>query len=475
MSTERTDLAADERAALVDRLAGYEKLEHIPRSELEWVVRHGSLTCYEAGEVVAHPNTPIHYMWICLSGGIAIDVDRGAGPRRAMEWGPGDVSGMLPYSRMLANPGLAYALERTEALRLEVVQFPELLRECPAFVAHTVHIMLDRARSFNTSDLHDEKMVSLGRLAAGLAHELNNPASAAARAAQSLGSGIVEADSAARRLGGAGLDDRQMAEVERVRDICMANPVGPNLSAIDRANREDEFAAWLERHDIDPDHAAPLAETPVSLENLDLLGSVVPGSALAAVVEWIAAGCSARALSFDIERATHRIHDLVSAVKRFSYMDRTSTPELVGLEGGLRDTLTVLRSKARGKSVEITMEIEPDLPGVMATGGELNQVWLNLVDNALDAVPEGGHIQLLARRELEWVAVRVVDDGPGVPADLVGKIFDPFFTTKPPGDGTGLGLDIARHLVKQHGGEIEVHTRPGRTEFLVRLPVGNAA
>jgi signal transduction histidine kinase len=318
-------------------------------------------------------------------------------------------------------------------------------------------------------------MVSLGRLAAGLAHELNNPASAAARAAQLLASGIVEADAAARTLGGAGLDPGQVAEVERVRDICMTNPANVSLSAIDRANREDEIAAWLERKGADPDHAAPLAETPVSIENLDLLAAAVPGPALEAALDWIAAGCIARSLSFDIERATHRIHDLVSAVKRFSYMDRESTPELVELEGGLRDTVTVLGSKARGKSVQITVEIEPELPAVSATGGELNQIWLNLLDNALDAVPESGHVQLRARREVDWVIVRVIDDGPGMPPELIDQIFDPFFTTKPPGEGTGLGLDIARNLVRRHGGEIEVDTRPGRTEFIVRLPVGRAA
>jgi signal transduction histidine kinase len=314
-------------------------------------------------------------------------------------------------------------------------------------------------------------MVSLGRLSAGLAHELNNPASAAASDARMLGNEILSAEAAARALGGVGLSADQTAAVERVRDTCLQNPSAATLSAADRLNREEEIMSWLEDRGADAEYAAQLAETPVSLENLDLLERSLPPGTLDVGLRWIATGCAVRALARDIEKSTKRIHELVSSVKRFSYMDRSLAMGPVDLAQGLADTLAVLRSKAREKSLNVELDVQADLPSLTANGGELNQVWLNLIDNALAASPEGGTVQIQARGEPDWIVVRIVDQGAGVPQSIKDRIFDPFFTTKPPGQGTGQGLDIARRLVRQHGGEIEVRSEPGRTEFSVRLPL----
>ena len=166
---------------------------------------------------------------------------------------------------------------------------------------------------------------------------------------------------------------------------------------------------------------------------------------------------------------------MVAAVKGFTYMDQAAVPKPVDLARGLSDTLTILRAKAKSKSVQLSAEVEPDLPTVDGFGGELNQVWSNLIDNAIDAVADGGSVEVSARRQDEAVVVRVVDDGPGIPPEVRERIFEPFFTTKPQGDGTGLGLAIARTLVGQHEGEIEVESRAGRTEFRVTLPAGAPA
>ncbi len=461
-----------ETSSLESRLAEFDSLSQIPREERLWLAAHGDVARYRTGEVILEGGKPVQLLWVCLSGRVVIDVDRGAGPRRTFEWGPGDVGGMLPYSRMRTTPGTAYVVEDSELLNIDREHFPELTRVCPTFTAHTVHIMLDRARSFNTTDLHDEKMISLGRLAAGLAHELNNPSSATVRAAHLLIEEIVEADSSARALGAVGLTQEQIAEIEKVREICLANPLSGTASLSERLGREERILEWLEARGANPDHAAPLADTAVTIDTLDLLANAVDGSALEAALSWIATGCSTRALAMDIERAARRIHDLVSSVKRFSYMDRPGDTELVDVAAGIADTVSVIGSKAHSKSVELKLDLEPDLPRVRGTGGELNQIWLNLIDNALDAVSESGQVEVRACRELDRVVVRVVDDGHGIPADLLGRIFDPFFTTKQPGEGTGLGLDIARGIARRHGGEIQVESRPGRTEFRVRLPVG---
>jgi signal transduction histidine kinase len=378
---------------------------------------------------------------------------------------------MLPYSRMKAPPGNNYLEARSELLALNERHFREMVYRCPAFTAYCVHSMLDRARSFNTSDLQDEKMVSLGRLAAGLAHELNNPASATVRGAKQLLRILVQADAASRALGAADLSDELFAAIEQVRAVCLARTSGTVLSAVQRADREDEIAAWLQRHQVDPEHAEPLADTAVTIDVLDMLAGAATGNTLDAALGWIAAGCATHSLAMDIEQAATRIHELVAAIKRFSYMDGRTGRELIDVEPGLRDTIRVLAAKARAKGAAITLEIAPDLPRVLATGGELNQVWLNLIDNALDAIPESGHVAVSVDAALGRVVVRVVDDGPGIPEDVLPRIFDPFFTTKPPGQGTGLGLDIARRLLRLHHGDITVESRPGRTEFRVSLVV----
>jgi signal transduction histidine kinase len=458
-----------DRTSLVDRLAALPLLGRIPRPELEWLVAHGQLEVREAGAVIAPKGERIEQLWIIVSGHVAVRVDRGAGPRRVTDWRAGDVSGMLPYSRMTGPPGDNYLEARSELLALHEKHFPEMVSRCPAFTAYTVHSMLDRARSFNTSDLQDEKMISLGKLAAGLAHELNNPASATARGAKQLLKDLNAADVASRALCTAGLTAELFAAIEQVRAACLAQQAGTVLSPIEQLDRQDEIADWLVRHQADPAHAAALADTSVTIDILDTLAGVATGDTLDAALRWVAAGCATHSVALDIEQAATRIHELVAAIKRFTYMDSVTGPGPVDVGAGLRDTVRVLAAKAKSKGAAITLDVAPQLPPAHASGGELNQVWLNLVDNALDAIPESGRVEISARRELDRIVIRVVDNGPGIPSDVVSRIFDPFFTTKPPGQGTGLGLDISRRLLRLYHGDIAVESRPGQTEFRVSL------
>jgi signal transduction histidine kinase len=242
-------------------------------------------------------------------------------------------------------------------------------------------------------------------------------------------------------------------------------------SPVARADRQDAIDAWLEQHRLDAALAEPLADSAVTIAALDEAARILTGPALDVAIRYVAADISARRLTSEIELAASRIHSLVSAVKTFTHMDRAPVPEPVHLADNLQDTVTLLRAKVRSKSVTLTLEIPRDLPDVEAYGGELNQVWLNLVDNAIDAAPSSGHVTVTAARDRSCVLLTVVDDGRGIPDDLKDRIFEPFFTTKPVGEGTGLGLDIAQAVVARHGGSIEVESRPGRTEFRVRLPI----
>jgi signal transduction histidine kinase len=460
---------------LRSRLAAHRTLGGAPREELAWLAAHGKLRSFPAGERVATTGESIDSLHVVLSGSYSIRVNRGTGPRKVMVWRAGDVSGILPYSRMSRAPGDLITEEPTEILELHRDHFPGLIRECHEATAILVHVMLDRTRDFTFNDLHVEKMVSLGTLAAGLAHELNNPASAVVRSAKGLAECLVEAEKTSLELGAARLADEQLAIIEELRSQCVGAAGRAARAALVQADREEAISQWLEEHGVALAVAQSLADSSVTLEGLDRAAALLDKATLDRGLRYIAANCSAAMLVADVEIAASRIHGLVAAVKGFTYMDQSDAPKPVDVGQGLADTVAVSRAKARSRNASVSLVVDPDLPAVEGFGGELNQVWANLIDNALDAVSDRGRVQVTAGREGPSVVVRVVDDGPGIPAEIQERIFEPFFTTKPVGRGTGLGLDVARRLVQRHEGMIDVESRPGCTQFRVTLPAAAPA
>ena len=457
---------------IVERIAAHRIAGASPREEIEWLAAHGVLRRLSRGEVLtARAAGVVEGLFIILSGHVALYVDRANGREKIMEWRGGDVAGLLPYSRLVVPPGNSSAEEDTELVMIRRDELPALIRECHSFTSALVHVMVDRARHFTSNELYAEKMASLGKLSAGLAHELNNPAAAIVRSANSLAAAMTESETASRTLGALSLGSQQTAAIEAVRRQVLSPGAQCIQSPLERADREAELEDWFAARGLEREHAAALADAGITEQSLDQLAGCLDGSQLSAAARWLAISSQTHQLAEEIAGAGQRISSLVNAVKGFTQMDRNATAGPVDIREGLAQTVAICNGKAQAKYVSLLVKIAPGLPKPHGVVAELNQIWANLIDNALDAVTSCGTVTIEAVQDGEQVVICVTDDGFGIPAEIKGKIFDPFFTTKSVGQGTGLGLDMVRRMVAKHRGTISVESEPGCTQFRVALPV----
>jgi signal transduction histidine kinase len=449
--------------------------------ELSWLAEHFNEQWLEPGETSIVEGSPADRMMVLVSGEIHVRREKGPSDGWINTIRPGDVTGMLPFSRMTTFPITGRAVTRSRVLWLPATQFPEMLRRIPALGPRLVAVLTDRVRDATRIDQQREKLAALGKLSAGLAHELNNPAAAVQRSASELRERLVALRSLVGRLVECGLTEQSAQSmnaalglyrqaVERSR----AQPRAAELDPVALADREDELVAWLERNEVERPAvvAGTLAQFGVVPPDLDALAAIAPGDFLPCLVSWMEGGLAAEGLLSEISSAAHRISELVGAIKSYSHMDGGEGRVEVDLRRELESTLTILAHKLRKKAVVVTRDYQADLPPVEAIAGELNQVWTNLLDNAIDAVAPGGHVEVRAAREGDMVRVDIRDDGPGIPPEIKARIWEPFFTTKPVGEGTGLGLEVVKRIVvRRHGGTISLESSPGDTCFTIRLPL----
>lgn len=446
--------------------------EGLPDGHLEWFCARGERVVLAQGDHMFERGQPATSMWIVVRGVIQGFEEIGGQWLLVATTTAGEVTGMLPFSRMTHYPRYTVAAEPSEVLRVDASLFKEMLDVSHEVARRLVAQMSDRVRGDVRLEQQGEKMMALGRLSAGLAHELNNPAAAVRRAASRLAehrrklpelvAGLVR-----HRIGEPGLE--RLARLRNRRGRAEAS----EATALERSEREEELTERLEDLGVEEawDVAASLSDAGITIRDMEDLVAHVPEAALPDALAWLGGGIESDRLVDEIGDAAGRITDLVSSIKTYSHMDRSPEHKPTDVREGIDNTLTMLGHKLKKKTIRLVREYAEHVPLIPGNAGELNQVWTNLVDNAIDAVEDEGEVILRVRPSDRWLEVEIADDGPGIPEPIRSRIFEPFFTTKDVGVGTGLGLGIANRIVKTHQGHIEVRSRPGETVMCVRLPL----
>ena len=445
----------------------------LPDDQIAWFLSEVQELRLQAGETYLRQGDPADSMFVVLEGQLQARGELG-GETIIVSNKPGDVTGVLPFSRMKQATVTGRAVTESRLLRFPASLFPELVQKMPELTKRLVGVMSDRIREVTRIEQQRDRLASLGKLSAGLAHELNNPASAAKRATSQLRTILRRIKDASHELGRRELTPAQKSEIEKL-ETSFTEPDGAPPDTLTIADLEDQIDSLLRSHGQNDlwQLAADLARRGVKPAVLESLFAILEADTARAALVRIAASVEVANLLNEIESSTSRISDLVRAIKEYTYMDQGPVQN-VDIVKSLETTLTILNHKLKhGVAVQRDYQRVPFL--VNSFGSELNQVWTNLIDNAIDAMGGKGELRVRTYREDTCVVVEIGDNGPGISPEVKPHIFEPFFTTKGVGEGTGLGLDTVQRIVKKHRGNIQVNSKPGDTRFQVWLPLAEAS
>jgi signal transduction histidine kinase len=468
-------VAPDKPTTLPERVAALRRiteLKGLTEEEYAWIAANSTERVGGDGAIVFSVNEPSHHLNFILCGEVHVHM-RNSGPVALFIGRAARMTGKLPFSRMKTWGGDGSASGAFWGLDVHEDLFPEMMRAIPSMAQRSVSLLIDRVRDLTRAEEQAGKLTALGKLAANLAHELNNPASAAQRAAVSFSTNLREDDEGKYRLGFLFKSEEELKVYRewmgRARE-CIAAADSTAGAELAESDREDEMLRWLEDRGVTNAWTiAPiLAEASLPVELLNELAAKLSPAVLPLAVANFASSVRSERTASTVVESTVRIFDLIDAIKDYSYMDQALIQD-VNVAQSLENTLAMLQSRL--EKVTIERKYDPKLPAVRAYGSELNQVWTALIENALDAMKDRGTLKLSTKLKGQMALIEVWDTGTGIDPELKDRIFEPFFTTKPLGKGLGLGLDIVQRVVNKHSGTVSMESRPGATCLQVRLPL----
>lgn len=460
----------------LEALKSSEYLDGVPESQLSFLIEKGEIRSYEKGDPVFVPDEAADHLLIVLKGLFKLYINRNGNYSEVGECEKGYITGVLPYSRMVKAVARGEAKEPTEVLHVYREHFDTMIKQHHELVTALVHFMTSRVRDFSQRRSNEEKLAALGKLSAGLAHELNNPASAIVRSSQELKKHLSSVPEKFKQTMSLNVTDDEVDAVNELMHEKISAGI-QSMSLMAKTELEDDIAEWLEEHGAEDgyDMAENFVDYGFSVDDLEKFEQILPEHKLMTVLHWVNSNLTTERMVSEIQESSTRIADLVKSVKAYTHMDQAPTKEKVDLRIGIRNTITMLNHKTKRQQIEISEDFPSDFPNVEVYVSELNQVWTNLLDNAIDAL-EGQENQKITIRGLSddrYVRIQIIDNGPGIPEEIKNKIFDPFFTTKGQGKGTGLGLDVVQRIVQHNNGIVKLESRPGQTQFEICFAVNS--
>ena len=457
---------------LIQKLNNVPTFKDLPENQIKWLAEKGVVKHLKPGDIVFRKGDEVAHLIVVFA---EIRIEQNGQFRLFAEMVPGSVTGALPYSRAKVGIAQGLVLEETEIYLLEKSYFEDMIHTHYELTERLVHTLTNRVRDFTKQQQMNEKMVALGKIAAGLAHELNNPSAAVVRSASELKKHLGLLPDKFKSVIRIQMNDNQIDVVNDVLFSRLNEGIKSKLSLMERTEKEDEIADWLEEKSVEDAYelAADFVDFGIEISDLEKIDAEIDQEEdLFPVIRWMDNMMVTEKLVQEIEEASKRISDLVSSVKIYTHMDKSPEKQLVDIHEGILNTLVILKHKFKKNKVDFIETFQDELPQVGLFVSEMNQVWTNLIDNALDAMEEnGGKLEIKSYKSGDFVKVEVSDTGKGIPEDIQSQVFDPFFTTKSIGKGTGIGLDVVKRVIDQHRGDITVESKPGNTKFVVCLPI----